>query len=322
MKTLLLVSTFSRMKRYSAAIEAAVDRCWPGHPPMYFISDCELSGIERQIWLADACWTEILLHGLLTVRQQHPALDYVFLMLDDHCPLRACDAATISTYLEIARGGNLAVISFPTYEWPWRRTERVDYPDGLVRTWRCIDIEVVDGRRLAVVPGDFFRYFQVQPAFWNIEYLTSACRTALARGITDPWAFEAMRLDGARQHYVADYDWPNVHHGFIAAGRINPVAISYVSRAPAVELYQQLLRELDRRKQPLALRAVSADEQGLELVSRHRQIACGPASIQRPRLTHDVAAYHRTERSHPLLRCGCNAPSRDRERTRPAGFRH
>lgn len=88
MKTLVLVSTFSRMKKYSPAIEAAVDRCWPEHPAMYFISDCELPGIERQIQFADACWTEILLQGLLTVRRKHPGLDYLFLMLDDHCPLR------------------------------------------------------------------------------------------------------------------------------------------------------------------------------------------------------------------------------------------
>lgn len=136
------------------------------------------------------------------------------------------------------------MISFPTYEWPWGQTGCVGYPDRLVRTWRRIDIEVVGGRRLAVVPGDFFRYFQVQPAFWNIEYLTSACRAALASGITDPWAFEAMRLDGARQHYVADYSWPNVHHGFIAAGSINPAAISYMSRKAAPELHAQLVRDV------------------------------------------------------------------------------
>jgi hypothetical protein len=240
----MLISTFSRMKRYSPAIEAAIDHCWPDHPAMYFISDCELPRAEqRQLLLRDSCWTEVLLHGLLAVRQRHPGLDYVFLMLDDHCPLRRCDTGAISAYLEIARSRNLVVVSFPTYDWPWERTECVDYPDGLVRTWRLIDVEVVNGRRLAIVPRDFFRYFQVQPAFWKIEYLIEACRTALAGGIRDPWAFETMRVDNASQHYMADYNWPNVHHGFIAEGKINPVAVSYMSRTLAAELHKQLLRD-------------------------------------------------------------------------------
>ena len=232
------------MKKYAPAIDVVIERCWPLHPAVYFISDCELVGTkQQQVLLRDSCWTEVLLHGLLAVRQNDPKLDYVFLMLDDHCPLRACDTGVISAYLEIARSRDLAVISFPTYEWPWERTECVDYPDGLVRTWRRIDVEVVSGRRLAVVPRDFFRYFQVQPAFWNIEYLVQACEAALAGGIRDPWTFEAMRLDKAPQHYVADYNWPSVHHGFIASGKINPLAISYMSRALAAELHEQLIRE-------------------------------------------------------------------------------
>lgn len=244
MKTAVLISTFSRMKKYAPAIEAAIDRCWPEHPAIYFISDSELPGIGRQIQLADACWTEILLHGLLTMRKQHPALDYVFLMLDDHCPLRPCDAVATSAYLEIARSGNLGVISFPTYDWPWNETATTEYPDGLVRVWRTVEIDVVDGRKLALVPRDYFRYFQVQPAFWRVEYLISVCQAALASGIRDPWAFEAMSLDGAPQHHVADYNWPSVHHGFIAGGKVNPAAISYISKKAAPELHSRLLREV------------------------------------------------------------------------------
>lgn len=241
MDPVMLVSTFIRMKKYVPSIEAAVDRCWPGHPVMYFISDCDLPGIERQIKLPNACWTEILLNGLETVRRKHPQCSYVFLMLDDHCSLRRCDGRAISAYLDIARSRDLAAVCFPTYEWPWQQTEHADYPDGLVRTWRRVDIEVLDGRRLAVVPRDFFRYFQVQPAFWKVEYLIWACRAALASGITDAWTLEALHLDGARQHYIADYNWPSVHHGFIASGKINPDAISNMSRSDASELYRQLI---------------------------------------------------------------------------------
>jgi hypothetical protein len=231
------------MRKYACAIEAAVDHCWPAHPTIYFISDCDLPKIGRCVCLEDGCWTEILLNGLLTVQREHPQLDYLFLILDDHCPLQPCDSAALANYLDIAREHDLGVISFPTYDWPWARTEWVDYPDGLVRTWRRIDIEIIQGYRLAVVPYQFFRYFQIQPAFWKVEYLVWTCRAALAGSVTDPWAFEAMRLDGARRHYIADYKWPSVHHGFIAEGKINPEAISYMSRKHVTKLRQQLIRE-------------------------------------------------------------------------------
>jgi hypothetical protein len=244
MQVIMLTSTFKRMANYAPAVEAALDRCWPQHPRNYFIADCEMPQVRDHFSFVSGSWTEVLLHGLLAAQEQYPALDYVFLMLDDHCPLRPCDAVAISAYLEIARSGNLAVISFPTYEWPWDETTVTEYPDGLVRMWRRAEIDVIDGRRLAMVPRDFFRYFQVQPAFWNIEYLITACRAALASGIRDPWAFEGMRLDGTRQHYVADYNWPNVHHGFITAAKINPAAISYMSKKAAPELRRKLIREV------------------------------------------------------------------------------
>jgi len=240
---IILTSTFSPMAKYTAAIKAATDRSWPGHPQNYFISDCRIPHIENQISISTPSWTEMLLHGLLRLRTQHPEVKQVFHMLDDHCPLRACDTETISAYLETSRRHDLSVVSFPTYEWPWDRTESIEYPDGLVRTWRRIEVEVIDGRQFAIVPYEFFRYFQVQPACWRINYLIEACKTALDRGIHDVWSFEAMRWDGACQHYVAAYEWPSVHHGFMAVGKINPAAISYISVRCAPELRGQLIRD-------------------------------------------------------------------------------
>lgn len=232
------------MRKYATAIETALDACWPAHPTVYFLSDCDLPGIRSHTKIVDAVdWTAILLEGLMTVRREHPQLDYVFMVLDDHCPLRPCDTAAISAYLDIARARDLAAIAFPTYDWPWERTENLEYPDGLVRTWRCIEVELIEGRRMAVVPRDFFRYFQIQPAFWKIDYLIAACRAALADRITDPWRFEALRWVEAAPHYVAGYDWPSVHHGFIAQGKVNPAAIAYMSRTAAAELHQQLIRD-------------------------------------------------------------------------------
>lgn len=242
MDLVVLVSTFHRMKKYAPAIEAAIDCCWPVHPSICFISDCELIGIKKQLCFVNACWTEILLCGLLKLKKEYPRITHVFHMLDDHCPLRPCDTEAISAYLEIARGHRLSVISFPTYTWPWDQI--MDNPESLVPTWRKVEVNIVQGRRLAVVSRNFFRYFQVQPAWWNLDYLLDACNAALHKGIRDPWAFEAMRWEGASQHYIADCNWPSVHHGFMAAGTVNHVAISYMSRATAAELHAELITDV------------------------------------------------------------------------------
>jgi hypothetical protein len=244
MEMVMLTSTFSRMTKYAPAITAAIDRNWPQHPKNYFIADCAVPRIKDQFSLMDACWTEVLLFGLTQIKEKHPGLTHVFYMIDDHCPLRPCDSEIISAYLEIAQRRGLAAIWFPTFEWPWDETaSSIEYPDGLVAGWRTIQIDIMDGRRLAVVPRNFFRYFAVQPACWSLEYLIRACKIALDRGIRDTWAFEELRWEEAAQHYIADYHWPSVHHGFMAAGTINPTAIAYMSRAHAGELRTQLIRD-------------------------------------------------------------------------------
>ena len=40
-----------------------------------------------------------------------------------------------------------------------------------------------------------------------------------------------MQWEGAAQHYVANYQWPTVHHGFLASGKANPSAIDYMDKA-------------------------------------------------------------------------------------------
>jgi hypothetical protein len=240
--SVIAITTFRKTEKYLPLIESTLDRCWPDHPPAYCFSD----GAEKlnhgfTLSYRDASWTEILYKGLREIKDRSPGATHVFHMLDDHCPLRACDTGVLARYHALARRRDLAAVVFPTYHWPWNETESIDYPDGLVRTWRKIEIEAAEGRKIAVVPRDFFRYFQVQPAFWNLDYLIGACHNALERGIRDAWAFEAMRWAGAAQHYVADYNWPTVHHGFLAAGNINPEAIGFIDPKVAHELRTALL---------------------------------------------------------------------------------
>jgi hypothetical protein len=138
-------------------------------------------------------------------------------------------------------------------------------------TWKAIDILEVAGVRFARVPEDFFRYNQCQPALWDLEYCLSLCDRALELGIDDPWSFEAMRLSGQPQHYVADYPWPTVHHGFRAAGRVNPEAIFFArGEGPQLAaLKQELLAEFTAERGPLGLTM----ERSVRLLRRFRSSA-------------------------------------------------
>ena len=81
---------------------------------------------------------------------------------------------------------------------------------------------------MARVPLNFFRYFQLQPSFWDLDYLIEICREALEKQCFDPWSFESFSYAKPRQHYVSRYEWPSVHHGFLAQGKVNPEAIDFL----------------------------------------------------------------------------------------------
>jgi hypothetical protein len=167
----------------------------------------------------------------------------VFLLLDDHYPLRWCDRSLISQHFDAIIDNKLDCLSFVTYEWPWTRTEHVDYPDSMVRTWRRIELSRFGGCDMARVPANFFRYFQLQPSFWNLDYLVDVCREAAERQCTDPWSFEGFGYSKPRQHYVGRYAWPSVHHGFLMQGKVNPDAIDFIQMPQGREFRSLLLRE-------------------------------------------------------------------------------
>jgi len=268
----IALTTFRRTDRYLPLIECTLDRCWPAHAPTYCLTDGEAKlGRGDTLAYPGASWTQILFNGLCEVKKRNPGLTHMLHVLDDHCPLRPCDETALEGYFELARRNDFATVAFPTYRWPWHETEDKDYPDGLVRTWRKIETIIANGQKLAVVPRDFFRYFQVQPAFWRIEYLIAVCRHALDEGKHDAWGFEAMRWDGAARHYIADYNWPTVHHGFIASGKVNPEAIGFIDERVAPELRNQLLRDSIGVASPTLHRVLWASERfGARVLGRLR----------------------------------------------------
>src|SRR5262249_55746840 len=151
---------------------------WPGHPPLRFLADGGSPASDLLIE-DEPEFVPLLARGLARLRSEFPALTHVFHMLEDHCPLRPCDGAQIARVMAEASRRNLAAVSFVTYEWPWTTTDMTDYADGLVRAWRKIDVLTLGSERLAVVPRRYFRYFQLQPTLWRLDYLERICAEAL-----------------------------------------------------------------------------------------------------------------------------------------------
>jgi len=270
-----VVTSHSRTEKYIPLVRSLLAAFWPEHPPCFFLTDGTSQADADVLSFPGVTWVDLFGAGLARVKQQRPQTKHVFHMLEDHCPLRRCDAERLARIFVIAACDDFAAVSFPTYSWPWHETDATRHPDGLVRTWRRKDTRELDGELFAVVPPDFFRYFQVQPTLWRLDYLEAACANAAAKGITDAWTFEAMRWPNAGQHYVSRYDWPTVHHGFLAQGKLNPAAIVYLDRERAAGPHRALVREAIGIESPLLFDSIQT------LIRTKRLIRRGLAGVKK-----------------------------------------
>lgn len=272
--TALIVTGHSRTEKYMPLVRNLLDTFWDEHPPCFFLTDGASQLSEDVLSFPGLTWVELFVAGLARIRQQRPWTKHVFHMLEDHCPLRRCDGDRLDRIFSIAAQHDLDAVAFPTYSWPWSETDATDFPDGLVRTWRRVETLQLESELLAVVPPDFFRYFQVQPTLWRLDYLEEACSYAMAQGITDAWSFEAMRWPHARCHYVSRYDWPTVHHGFLVQGKLNPAAIAYLDRKRAECSHRALVREAIGIESPMLFDSIQM------LIRTKRLIRCGLTGVK------------------------------------------
>ncbi|MBK8725006.1 MAG: hypothetical protein IPL96_02835 [Holophagaceae bacterium] len=239
-------------------IADALGEAWPGHPPILLAlppGSAEFQDRET-IHCRDAGWVSMLRESLLYMKTRHPAVTHLLSLIDDHCPLRPCDGDRLASAIRSAVAEDMKCVAFVTYEWPWSRTavNSVDERGRRV-TWTKVDIRQVGGLKFARVPSDFFRYNQCQPALWDLDYCLSLCEQALALGIDDPWTFESHLFPGQPQHYVSDYRWPTVHHGFMATGQVNAEAVLYArgSTPAAHALGRALVEQFREARGPFAM---------------------------------------------------------------------
>jgi hypothetical protein len=241
----LLVSTHKRAAHFVPAIRTALARSWPNHPCLRFVTDGGAAD-DDVLQASTGIYVPLMLEALSAIRTQFPKATHVLHMLEDHCPLRLCDVARIEQTAKLCLSSALASVSFITYEWPWsaREFELVEYGNlyGLPR----IDTVMMDGVRLGLIPMTFYRYFQVQPTVWRIDYLAKALTSASAEGIMDPWAFEQFKWDSVEQHYVSEYPWPTVHHGFLVKGSVNVSAFKFADRSTAKDLLRLMRADAEQ----------------------------------------------------------------------------
>ena len=132
--------TYSGVAKYFARVFSLFDLFWPNHPQVVILCEDENLGTKNATIGKENTWLDNLFRGLLSIKSSNPKVTHVFMLLDDHYPLRACDEALIATEFRTIVKNLLACVSFVTYEWPWTTTEHVEYSDGMIRTWRRIDI--------------------------------------------------------------------------------------------------------------------------------------------------------------------------------------
>lgn len=239
----VVTPTYNAVAKYFSRVFSLFDLFWPNHPEVLILwEDEKLDTKDAAFQKADP-WLVSLHRGLLSLKSSKPHVTHVFMLLDDHYPLRACDERRLAAEFRLIATNQLACVSFVTYTWPWNSTEHVEYSDGMIRTWRQIDIVRFDDCELARVPLNFFRYFQLQPSLWEIDYLIDVCREALEKKCLDPWSFESFVYSSPRQHYVSRYPWPSVHHGFLEKGKINLDAISFIQMPQGRKFRSFLLKE-------------------------------------------------------------------------------
>ena len=272
---IFLVTCHARTEKYIPLVRSLVDTFWSRHPPCCFVTDGSSQISGDVVAFSGLNWIELLLAGLARIKQRWPRASHVFHMLEDHCPLRPCDSDRLERIFGIAARHDLNAVAFPTYPWPWNETDPTVYPDGLVRTWRRKETIELGGELLAVVPPDFFRYFQVQPTLWRLDYIEAACAYAMAQGVTDAWAFEAMRWPNAGRHYVSRCDWPTVHHGFLVQGKLNPAAIDYLDRERAAPSHRALVRDAIGIESPMLFDSIQM------LIRTKRLIRRGLAGVKK-----------------------------------------
>ena len=210
--TVLLVSTYSKNEHYIPAVLHTVDRMWPGHPECFVATDGDLDA-PNTLRFPGRSFVEILGDAARRIKQDRPDTRFVFLMLEDLCPLGPVNTPMIEAAVTKARTQGLKYVLFPwhgDFTWTYDRTAGP--------TFFGPDMELVPMRRDWEAPNSLVA------ALWDIDHLIWMAEQKLEAGIHDPWRFEFELPGNPHVHYIQVNGWPTVCDGFMVRGKLNDLA--------------------------------------------------------------------------------------------------
>jgi hypothetical protein len=241
--SLIITPTYSRNERYCDTLVQLMDRMWPGHPDIWFLTDGNTIAHKNTIRFPGANWTQILHSGLKQIRSMFPEIGDVYVILEDLYPLWECQAETLARVHQAARKTAFGAVLFFTHEC-----------QPMAGGERAIDGELtIDGVRFERLSPRYSHYSSLQPALWNLEHLMSVTEYALRNNLHDPWRFEFINL-GSRVHYMSEYHWPCIFGGLFSEGRVNLKAVRRLAGDEFAGFRRRLLVEYWQQMPGFALR--------------------------------------------------------------------
>ena len=229
----LLVMTYRKMEKYLPAIRQNLDLFWPNRPQMLIATDGQARGDDVFVGTS-ASFLGLLSEAIHELCLRFPRAQYVFVLLEDLCPLEPVDDTRLTEAFRVlkAAGGHYLLNHWPTKRHrPW-----VD------ENWD-LGASLSQGRtRLMPMSRSYETYNSLVACIWHVDYLSQLITAKLARGIGDPWGFERYLEGAEEQHYVLENAWPTFANGFMIAGRVNERCVTEPA-FPASPLMSQLRRE-------------------------------------------------------------------------------
>lgn len=221
----ILMPTFNKRHRYFPTVELILKDEFDIQEPFYIVTDAPIENSVSNVIVSDKrSWAEILLDGLLEVEAKvNPK--YIFVLLEDLIPFSTVNRDKFFRDFSLIEQHGYKNLSFCTYS--------KSYPE-MIR---------IEETHFYKIPDDYIYYSQLQPAFWELDYLKSILTGMISSGKTSAWDFEFVNL--GHPHLISLYVWPNILGGFIEAGKVNVHALKIMDRSPNLrKLRKQLYRDL------------------------------------------------------------------------------
>ena len=217
----IVAPTCRRFEKYCDGLLELMDKNWPGHPTVWFVSDGRSIRHKNKICIESQSWVERLYRALRLIKRRTPGMEYVFMILEENFPLFHCDQKKMIEIQEVAIRYKLNCVSF----------------HSIALNWPKVSFNKI---KLHVVPQNYYYYSQNSIGIWRLEHLLKTCQYALKHNIHTGWLFEKIITSG---HYASEYQWPNLSGGFFQRGWVNLEALKKVQLPEGQKLKEILMDE-------------------------------------------------------------------------------